>query len=174
VASNLGPFPGTFPGTIKAPLDVGYLTENADVVCAGEVVYVEDRAMRQYPVHGQPADFHQMVAIFHVDRIYKGSVPAAVIEIAFLQSDVPSSLERVQRGEYLLLFVKREGEQYSFVHPTTSKMPLARPPVPAVRGQGSPLARVRRALTQAAHGPDPDVAAAAAEKLAALRSRGRT
>jgi hypothetical protein len=174
VTSNLEPFPGTFPGTIKAPLDVRYLTENADVVCAGEVVCVEDRGVRQYLVHGQPADFHQMVAVFHIDRIYKGRVPAAVIELPFLQSDIPSGLERLQRGEYLLLFVKRQGGQYGFVHPTTSKMPIARPPVPSVSGQGSPLARVRRVLTQAVHDPDPDVAAAAAEQLAALRNRERS
>jgi hypothetical protein len=116
-------FPGTFPGTIKAGLDRDALASKADVIAAGEVEDVRDEARVQYLVHGEPLDFVRRIATLRVDRVDKGRPTGPKIEVEFLASDVPSSLETVSRGERVTLFLKKKGDRYEFADVTTSKVP---------------------------------------------------
>jgi hypothetical protein len=119
-------FPGAFPGTIKAPLDVPSLTEAADVVCQGEVISLLDEGEIRYRVGDKPTEFKKLVALFRVERVSKGSLPSETIEIEFLTTDFPSSMERLRAGEYASVFLQRKNSRYQFANMTTSKMTASR------------------------------------------------
>src|ERR1700675_2263941 len=104
--SKIEKFPGLFPGTIKAPLHVPSLTESSDLVCVGEVEGVRDEAEVKFLVRNEAVSFMRRVALFRVDRVEKGSFPGSKIEVEFLQTDFPSSLERLDRGDVLGLFLR--------------------------------------------------------------------
>src|SRR5215204_3681605 len=146
MADTTAEFPGTFPGTIKAPLDIASLTKEADVICQGEVIHVADEGVVRYRVGGEPTPFTRWVASLRVDRVYKGTVATPVIEIEFLQPDFPSSMEKLDQGEYVLVFLRRVNTRYQFANATTSKIPIRRDPPPVSRGGRSPLAAIRQAL----------------------------
>jgi len=48
-----------------------------------------------------------------------------MIEIEFLQTDFPSSLERLETGEYLTVFLKKKKHRWQFANMTTSKVPAS-------------------------------------------------
>jgi HEAT repeats len=171
MCADLEKFPGAFPGTIKAPLDIPSLTKRADVGCQGEVTSVYDEGEVQYLVGNEPTPFERRRAVFHVDRVYKGKIPASSIEIEFLQTSFPSSLERLYQGEYVLIFLISKNTGYQFVNLTTSKMPISREPLSSVEGRASPLIRIRKALIQSLADPNRDVVLVAIEQLAQLKSR---
>jgi hypothetical protein len=171
VHSEIAKFPGTFPGTIKAPLDIPSLTESADIVCKGEVVCLYDEGEVQYLAGNEPITFKQKVAVFHVDRIYKGTISMTNIEIEFLQSDFPSSLESLNRGECVLIFLVSKNARYQFVNLTMSKMPISCEPVPTLKGRASPLVRIRKALIKSLTDANQDIVLAAIEQLGNLKSK---
>jgi len=113
-------YPGAFPGTIKAPLDVSSLTKSSDLVCVGEVEDVQTEGEVKFLIGNEVVMFTRKVARFRVDRVEKGTPPGRNIEIEFLHTDFPSSLERLQSGESLKLFLKKN-HRWRFAHPTTSK-----------------------------------------------------
>ena len=169
VAGGAAKFPGTFPGTIKAPLDVSSLTGSADVVCKGKVVDLFEEGRVQYLVGDAPMTFRRMVAFFHVDRVHKGTLSRPDIEIEFLDADVPSSLERLGRLEYALVFLRRKKARCQFAHITTSKMPIGLEPISALKERASPLSNIRNALIRSLDDANEDVVLAAIEQLGKLK-----
>jgi HEAT repeats len=165
-----------FPGTIKAPLDIRALAASASLICKGEAVWVDDKEEVEFQVRGEPVRCRRKVAVFLVDRIYAGAIPGRTIEIDFLQPVVPSSMEELRRGEYVLLFLVRKGgtnsNRYRFANVTTSKVPIGREPVPSLESGGSPLARITKVLVQSLYDPDLDVVLTAIEQLGELKGKG--
>ena len=165
MSNQVEKFPGIFPGTIKAPLDILSLEKTADVICEGEVAYVIDEGEVQYLVGDNQARFRTKVALFHVDLLHKGTIPSAVIEIEFVEPDFPSSMESLSRGEYVLIFLASTGTRYRFASLTATKLPVIRQPLPAAKGEASALARIRKTLTRSLAEPNNEAVRSALDDL---------
>lgn len=163
-------FPGTFPGTVKAPMDVPFLTDSADVVCKGAVVYIHDEGETKFLVGGEPMLFRRMVAVFRVDGIYKGTISELNIEVEFLLSDVPSSLESLHLGQYVMVFLVQKKKRYRFANLTSSKMLISKGPDESIDGKSSPLKRICKELIRSLGDPNGDVILVAIEQLGQLGS----
>jgi hypothetical protein len=158
-------FPGTYPGTISAPMDLPSLIESADLICEGEVVQVLDEGEAQYLLGDEPTSFRKKVARFHVDYLYLGAVASHVLEIGFLQPDFASSMEKLSVDEYVLIFLKRSDGRYQFAHATASKLPVSRRPLPTVEDKASLLERIRKALIRSLNDQSNEQVSAALESL---------
>lgn len=169
--SEMDEFLGTFPGTIKAPLDVPSLTKRADIVCRGEVVYVYDEGEVKYLVGNETMIFIRMVAVLHVDNIYKGTILENRIEIEFLQPSFPSSMESMNEGGYWLVFLMAKNGRYQFANLTTSKMPISRELFSIKEGGVLPLVLIRKVLIHSLKDVNNNVVLAAIEQLAKLKSK---
>lgn len=114
-------FPGTFPGTIKGPLDLPSIAEAADLVCEGQVIRIFEAERIQYLVNGAPTLFSRLVARFEIWRTFKGHTKNNQIEIEFLRADFPTSLEDLSEREQALVFLIESNAHYQFANLTTSK-----------------------------------------------------
>jgi hypothetical protein len=106
------PFPGTFPGTIKAPPDVPYLRERSDLVCLGEVTETSEEGVARYLVGEQEHEFERVVSKVNVEQAFGGSPGSDTIEVEWLRFDIPSALARLEVGDRALLFLTRDGDRY--------------------------------------------------------------
>jgi hypothetical protein len=168
MAESIEPFPGPFPGSIKAPLDLQHLLGVSDLVCGGSVTRVDGEGQVQYMVRQEALAFSRQVAHFRVAEVYAGSVDTESIQIEFLRADLPSSLESLHTGEHGIVFLVRHHSRFRLADLTTSKILLGRdsPFGAGVRRAG--VAGLREVLARAARVDEPEVGSAAREALATL------
>jgi hypothetical protein len=106
------PFPGSFPGTIKAPPDIPYLRERSDLVCLGEVEETSEEGVARYLIGDSEYEFERVVSSVRVEQAFHGSPASATIEVEWLRFDIPSALARLEVGVRAVLFLTRDGDRY--------------------------------------------------------------
>jgi len=95
------------------------LVSKSDIICKGEILQVykigesEERARDDGRLLGK---ISTKVALVRIDRILKGNETRETVEVEFEEVFAGVILPRMilKKGEYVLLFLKGEGERYSF------------------------------------------------------------
>lgn len=156
------PFPGVYPGTISTTPDVAALVKAADLVALGTVGAVRDEGEVVYRVGTTDVGFRRRVAALQVERALKGAAGAGgLVEVEFLQPEVPSSMTRLHEGEAVVLFLKRRGPRHALVDLVTSAIEPRRLRETFGHGAASPRSDLVQALQEAMRDPAPDVSVVA-------------
>lgn len=131
------------------------LLSKSDFICKGEVLQVdkigesEERASDDNRLLGK---INTKVAMVGIDRILKGNETEKTIKVEFEEVFAGVILSRMmlKKGEYVLLFLKREGEQYrltfKYYGKFRAKIPVSRKEL-KIKAEGSnPSALVQQEL----------------------------
>jgi hypothetical protein len=133
VAAQL--FPGQYPGTISAPPDVARLISAAHLVCRGGVVRIETEGVVQYQVGVEKLLFNQKAASVQVHQVYLGGAEAGtLIDVEFLEPDIPAALTTLADGEEAVLFLVGAGLRYRLVDFASAKISLTKLAPSSVKG----------------------------------------
>jgi hypothetical protein len=101
----------------NAPPDVKYLVQHSDLVCRGHATEVSISG-RQNLGPSEPPKLRSMLAL---ERCYKGILPERLISAVFIlptSRDIPAPISALQKNEYCLFFLVKNGtvpNEYQFI-----------------------------------------------------------
>lgn len=150
--------------------DILYLIDKAQLVCKGRVVAVRELGNAAVEVDGEDCNAQKKLAVFHVDRIFKGvKVGSEYINIEFLEScELP--LVTLENGEYSLVFLSAvSSEVYKFADQKSGKLPITSAFVPVSVNNPSTLELIEAELFASIQDSNRDVVLVAVEQLGNLK-----
>jgi hypothetical protein len=143
------------------------LVSKSDIICKGEILQVykigesEERAGDDGRLLGK---INTKVALMRIDRILKGDETSETVEVEFEEVFAGVILPRMmlKKGEYVLLFLKREGERYRLTFKYYDGEYRAKIPVSSkelqIEAEGSnPSALVQQELLNSLRNENPNV-----------------
>lgn len=153
-------------------LDVIELTNEADLICKGEVVNTvlnkENRIL--YKTYKLP----KVEALFRADQVIKGQPEGETITIEFPSSYFSLGLapENLQKGEYCLVFLKKiENSVYRFATFHHGKLPISRSRMNSIVEKDSLKKRIEMELINSLRDANPTVVLSSTRQLGKMKSR---
>jgi len=139
-------FVTTGSGLPLHPIEIGALTEKADLIVLGEVMSRVREGTTTIDMSGTLMSAEIVRAEIAVDRALKGTAPTGVISLSFAMPDRPVGYRDVVQGEYRMFFLQRKDDSLSFADPWYGDLPAIREQNPV---SGSPLNQVTMVLGRA-------------------------
>src|SRR5205814_6497335 len=96
-----------------------------DLVCRGSVLEIREAAER----NGLPRNSRAAMAVLDLIRCYKGSIPAHGVRVDFTLPASPDTYAPafwLEKGEYALFSLKKQGQDFTFVGSTYGKVKVSR------------------------------------------------
>jgi hypothetical protein len=156
------------------------LVSKSDIICKGEILQVdkigesEERARDDGRLLGK---INTKVALVRIDRILKGNETRETIKVKFEDVFAGVILPRMmlKKGEYVLLFLKREGERYgltfNYYGKFRAKIPVSRKQLQIGAKGSNPSALVQQELLNSLSDEDSNIILPSLIGLEGLKSK---
>jgi hypothetical protein len=130
-----------YPGPPRGTENIPKLMADSALVCKGEVVEAADATVVSDPL----PPHRTATAIVHVDRCFKGERPASEVVLVLFDNILPPGggpYVVFRKGDYRLLFLKREENRYVLVDDWFGQLSISRELGATPFGDADPLHRL--------------------------------
>lgn len=114
VSLGLAPAVLGYPVPTPGSENLRKLVQGATVVCTGTVVRTASQGWTTGMVGSDAMAVQSVLASVQVDRVYKGTVPQSELRVRFEVPQANLPYLSLEAGEYVLLFLVPEGDEFRF------------------------------------------------------------